>query len=124
MAEACIMYEAFQMMKRFEVTTPGGKMKMYTDNKWLTMIINKINPTHTDLSQDAGAIVAEMIEIKKKLNFQVEVHLILKEKELVSPSQDLLQHLIQECDAKSREKRIKLELGIGVSNITPINVSI
>jgi len=59
MAKARALYEAFKMMLRFHI----DHLSRHTDNKQLKLVMNKKNPTHTYLSQEAGAIIAEMIEI-------------------------------------------------------------
>lgn len=65
MAEARTLYKAFKIMLKFQIDHNGRKLIMHTDNKRLHLVMNKKNPTYTDLLQDAGALIAEMIAIRK-----------------------------------------------------------
>ena len=93
-AESRTLYEAFKMMLRFQIDHSGGNLIMHTDNKRLKLVMNKKNLTYIDLSQDSGAIIVEMIEMWKKLRFEVEINFIKKEKELVTFDQNPIQYLI------------------------------
>ena len=65
--------------------------------------------THIDMAQDAGAIIQQIIKIRKKLTFYIEVKHILRERRDFDFLVDPEQYLINRCDAYSKIKQIEIE---------------
>ena len=80
------MHELFRMLKEIpyvesnnehDIITP--EVVVYTDNKRLYNVLDRTVLRPVDMSQEAGAMICEITDIRKKLRYKVTVKHVIKD---------------------------------------------
>ena len=122
--EARILLEAYRVLGKLPYNRPYGSIKMLSDNKKLCNVLNKRHLTPTDVTQDAGVLIKEMDDIRKKVTFKITLEHISMEKELVSYVEDPHMFLIQRCHMESKNERSRMERNEQETSLPDTDVTI
>jgi len=72
LAEARTMLEVFRRINTLDILSEG-KISIIMDNKRLQRILTNDKHNHTDMTQDTGAVIKEIIEVKNQLTFLIDI---------------------------------------------------
>jgi len=69
-----IFYELLNYLRDILIDFDDGLLKIWSDNRRLVTLMNKLVLTPTDFANDRGFLLQEIVKIRNELQFNIEIN--------------------------------------------------